>query len=534
MSSGLGGTTIAITLGAWEWPLLPVDEMPSARIACDQFKQYLNCSEKGLGLRDYQILDKFGADEAPVKILKDIESFLNEHLTGKTTVYDLIIYCVSHGGTDSYNGKYGIFLRNTEDGVSQELTYFPIQKLGDLLLRYCKQLRCYLIIDACFSGAIRNHFTNPDFFLWECPEPIGLAYLTSSRSYEASEWRDVSSPPTFSKELLDILKNGIATQTGKLSLDDIHQEILQRWTSSTNKAQCPDAQFAISLSKPNVLLYKFFPNNISESQSNDYESYEAFENAFKTQVNALTEILRREDELKNQLFNDLLAANQIDKNRGENVGTESFIKSLVFKFYTEWRRALTCLVKHGPRSENVIQRRELVSLTTFFAMDPRYASSLKMRETCFQVAKGRWRMGGIESMLIAWTYRSPDTPAKHARPGPTKAGERLAEPPQQGADIHIFKSHLLTAALRGQTPRPCSEDRVLRNWLSWYSQKNIPIYRHVDEAQQALISQIVRDQVLTDLVLFVLTHQSSIKYDKNGIWDDVAEFYLEQANDYIR
>lgn len=139
--------TLVILLGASAWHpdrtsfahSHPAEDNPFQR-SVDGMRDYFL---KFLKIPAENLKDLFNSQDNADAILKQLEGFLKESGTDKT---DLFIYYVGHGIVST--GKFYFTIPSAEDEDYDLVS----EKLWRILGRAASHLRCYFILDACYSG----------------------------------------------------------------------------------------------------------------------------------------------------------------------------------------------------------------------------------------------------------------------------------------------------------------------------------------------------------------------------------------------
>jgi hypothetical protein len=113
-------TTLALILGAQEWPECPgLDASTAFAASAKEFETYL-CAPSGLGLPERNVKSFFDDQRSPGIILKDAGDFLkrrqDELEQEQNYASDLILYYVGHAGFVGAHDVYCLFLRFTREG----------------------------------------------------------------------------------------------------------------------------------------------------------------------------------------------------------------------------------------------------------------------------------------------------------------------------------------------------------------------------------------------------------------------------------
>jgi hypothetical protein len=211
-------TTLAIILGAKEWPKCPkkartpdVFDRSYRRI-----RDYLLKEAGGFGLPEANLKDLFNSDASQIEIGDAIKQFLKEHGAKGSPTFDVLVYYIGHGFPS--DKTLFLLLRSSEEDDSRVCTCLSIADLAKTLKEDARNLRQYVIIDACHAGdALRAP--------WHSTE--GVALLCSS-SAEDQSWAPIGDNYTlFTGALIDALTNpeldGEVSVHAKLSLSQVKE-----------------------------------------------------------------------------------------------------------------------------------------------------------------------------------------------------------------------------------------------------------------------------------------------------------------------
>ena len=129
-------TTLAIILGASEWPSSP-DLAASEAFARSArgVRDYL-LDENGFGLPEANLLNLFDKDSAPSRIDEEISTFLetrdNDLKQVGSAPTDVVVYYVGHGGFTGKGHDYFLAIRATRRG-SEGISSIRIRDLAATL-----------------------------------------------------------------------------------------------------------------------------------------------------------------------------------------------------------------------------------------------------------------------------------------------------------------------------------------------------------------------------------------------------------------
>ncbi len=222
-------TTLAVILGAKEWPEFPQLEASSAfERSAEWVKKYLQ-SDAGLKLPTENVLDLFDDPRPPAELGMDILMFIKkrrrELKKANRLLTDLIVYFVGHGDFVGERDTYQLFIRRTSNEAPR-LTSFSINEIAEVLRESAIDLRKYLIIDACYAaGAARAFGSSPGKAMHEqmtnALPARGLALLCSSSRKRRSKAMSGEEHTMFTGTLLRLLTRGYSSRKTDFTLRDI-------------------------------------------------------------------------------------------------------------------------------------------------------------------------------------------------------------------------------------------------------------------------------------------------------------------------
>jgi 5'-deoxynucleotidase YfbR-like HD superfamily hydrolase len=264
-----GPTTLALILGASHFPskdtLTPHSSFANS---AKKFQHYLG-SATGLNLPDANIRSFFDSSADSPSIHKEIRSFLNDrrkelHATG-TPARDLICYYVGHGDF-TQNREYLLAIQATTDGIEAQ-TSLLVSQLAATIRASARQLRQFLIFDACFSAASVNEFQSASAAI--AREKVADAFrtfasgtllFTSSSAKEASMAPESAELTMFTGAMLAALSNGDPQGKVRLTFDELRDLTEQQIIDSGNANPVRPELHAPGQASGNLATLPFFPN----------------------------------------------------------------------------------------------------------------------------------------------------------------------------------------------------------------------------------------------------------------------------------
>ncbi len=207
--------TVVIILGASKWPNigtlqpdvkkkenLPAPFENSVNRIIDYFCNSLGVNEKE------NILCLFDSEKDVCGLMNEVFDFLSKkNFAGKI---HLFFYYVGHGVVSNpLDNNYFVYLRSSHE--NRKVSQFPITNLEDVIGEcHCRQIKiegCYIIIDACYSGAASKHLKNALNRLAEDRIKVDTVLLCSSLETHISAIREDGQSTLFTSALLDSLKS---------------------------------------------------------------------------------------------------------------------------------------------------------------------------------------------------------------------------------------------------------------------------------------------------------------------------------------
>lgn len=217
--------TAAVVLGAsgWNDPTLAGGEAfaNSARAMLT----YIT-ARKGLRVPKHRVLNLFDDEASAPEQLGAISEFLVACATTETPVSAVIIYYIGHGAFGEWSRRFFVLLRASDP--SYEDSGISMAALAQRLRDATPYARRVLFIDCCFAGAAAKEFMGADTGRQAATTSTmsafdrGAALLCSSAPDAVSIAPPGASHTMFSGALLSVLKEGVSSIRGTLTLKDIH------------------------------------------------------------------------------------------------------------------------------------------------------------------------------------------------------------------------------------------------------------------------------------------------------------------------
>lgn len=229
-------TTLAIILGASAWPDSPgLHSSKAFAVAGQGFKNYI-FSQKGLALPKENVCDLFdkktSASDQSGELARFLKRRTKELNVAGQAARDVLVYFVGHGGFPNSSDDFYLLPRLANENFLRG-TGIHIQALADALEEEARLLRWYVILDCCYSAAaLRVFMGGPDQVAVEKAQMAfrrsstpgkGVALFCSSDRNTPSRLLPNESCTTFSRALLDALRNGAEYYPSHMSLRHVSE-----------------------------------------------------------------------------------------------------------------------------------------------------------------------------------------------------------------------------------------------------------------------------------------------------------------------
>jgi len=154
-------TTLAILLGASEWPYYPEFQGSLAFAnSANRLKTYLLNAQK-FGLPSKNLLDLFNKDLSADDIDRAMSNFLHKRISTMNAngnpAKDLLVYYVGHGGFIGPESEYFLAIRRTRE-ENPRSSSIAIMSLAHTLKEKARWMRRLVILDSCFSAIAFSAF----------------------------------------------------------------------------------------------------------------------------------------------------------------------------------------------------------------------------------------------------------------------------------------------------------------------------------------------------------------------------------------
>lgn len=152
-------TTLAILLGASEWPRAPTfDSSVAFSNSANRFREYLVRPDL-FGLPKENLLDLFDSNGSPDEIDTAIHDFLEDRSSkaeNSPPPTDVVVIFIGHGGFDRFNDFFLAIKRTRSANLKP--SSIDIRALSETVKQQGRQLRRYIILDCCFAGSANSAF----------------------------------------------------------------------------------------------------------------------------------------------------------------------------------------------------------------------------------------------------------------------------------------------------------------------------------------------------------------------------------------
>ena len=251
-------TTIAVMLGASEYPQKPAWSNPVLGASARAVRDYLR-SSTGLGMRAPQILDLFDVGGGPPDQLFQIAQFLK--ITG-ASARDLIVYYVGHGCFDQ--DDYCLGIRATQH-YQEFISTIESRKLARIIREGFSRKRVYVILDSCFAASAARDWQGDeiDLAVKKMGQPLprqGTAFLAAASKYDVTRAPRENRYTVFTGAMLDALAGGIERAQPRISLYDVYEEVRDRLQSQVSDEEARPELYIPSQKDGDVSRLDLFPN----------------------------------------------------------------------------------------------------------------------------------------------------------------------------------------------------------------------------------------------------------------------------------
>ncbi len=223
LESPAAETTIAVLLGASEYPRKPAWSNPVLGATARAFRDYV-LAPTGCALVPGQVLDLFDHEMGPADQLFQIKEFLRT--TGKQA-RDLILYYVGHGGFDS--DEYHLGIRSTQRD-HEFITTMESRKLARIIREGFGPKRVYVILDACFAGSAARDWQGGEIELAvrRLAQPLprqGTAFLAAASKDDVTRAPRAKHHTVFTGAILEALARGVDRAQPRISMYELYEQV---------------------------------------------------------------------------------------------------------------------------------------------------------------------------------------------------------------------------------------------------------------------------------------------------------------------
>jgi formylglycine-generating enzyme required for sulfatase activity len=258
LESPAAETTIAVLLGASEYPQKPAWSNPVLGTSARAFRDYL-LAPTGLSLTPGQVLDLFDAAAGAADQLFQIKEFLKK---SGTRARDLIVYYVGHGGFD--NDDYYLGIRNTQHD-HEFITTIESRKLARIIREGFGRKRVYVILDSCFAASAAPDWQGDEIeaAVRKMSQPLprqGTAFLAAASKYDVTRAPRAERYTVFSGAVLEALAHGVDRAQPRISLYELYEEVRDRLQRRETDEEARPELHTPSQREGDVARLGLFPN----------------------------------------------------------------------------------------------------------------------------------------------------------------------------------------------------------------------------------------------------------------------------------
>jgi formylglycine-generating enzyme required for sulfatase activity len=251
-------TTIAVLLGASEYPQKPAWSNPVLGTSARAFRDYV-LSSTGFALMPGQVLDLFDAPGGPAEQLFQIKEFLK---TTGAHARDLIIYYVGHGGFD--NDDYYLGIRNTQRD-HEFITTIESRKLARIIREGFGRKRVYVILDSCFAASAARDWQGDEIeaAVRKMSQPLprqGTAFLAAASKYDVTRAPRSERYTVFTGAVLEALARGVDRAQPRISMYELYEEVRDRLQRREMDKEARPELHIPSQREGDVSRLQLFPN----------------------------------------------------------------------------------------------------------------------------------------------------------------------------------------------------------------------------------------------------------------------------------
>lgn len=270
--------TIAVILGAYEWPNASFSTSDAFKNSVEAMEDYLL---ESFGLPKKNILNLFNTEKtAPDQIVLIGEFIRNceEKAEAGNPLENLLLYYVGHGAIHHENNEFFLAIRATKKNY-EYATSLHMRGLGDCLKERTRGLRRFLLLDCCFASTATSVFQSEQLQVAirktaEVFPSHGTIMLCSSSRHNPSKAPKGRKYTMFSGALFHVLTTGYKTDKSHFSISEICElawmDIQEQYQDEAIRPEwhSPDQ------SEGNLADFPLFPNPMYKSDRQNVRSYE--------------------------------------------------------------------------------------------------------------------------------------------------------------------------------------------------------------------------------------------------------------------
>ncbi len=251
---------LVILLGAEEWPhcksLYTNDYEPGNNPFRNSVTKMESYFRNTLKVDNENIKSWFNSELTASSILEGVEKFINERVS-ETRISDIFLYYIGHGSFLRPSSKdYYLLVHSTENSTPR--TSIQIGDLYDIMKNNAKDCRCYVILDACYSGAATENVPSH-------PKGIVVFYSSDRTQQSRIDSNAEQKISAFTGTLLDVLDNSKEYQQKPLSLNTLSILVKNRFAASLSNSKLTDntplLRCGLYANTPEVEDIEIFPNH---------------------------------------------------------------------------------------------------------------------------------------------------------------------------------------------------------------------------------------------------------------------------------
>ncbi len=252
----MSGSRVGIILGASSWKNSEFFGGDAFKNSYKKIKKYF-VSPDGLSIPDSAILDYFDASENATDILQkfhqEFTSKVDELLLDSgeldftSSAVEVFFYFVGHGEYSLGKSNALKWVIRATDKKQLNATSLNVTDFVDVLKERSNNIRCYGIIDCCFSAKIMQSFQSERAFTTKIAKTLkyiiprnGFAVLCATPPNEAARISKDLGETIFTKGFIEIVDCGWGKQRKKmLSMQEVSEGIRLWITENDQEGQYP-------------------------------------------------------------------------------------------------------------------------------------------------------------------------------------------------------------------------------------------------------------------------------------------------------